>query len=246
MKLPPFITNALLGRTIAEIDEPGVTLKIVEKNGRRTLLYNNIVFSAIIKDSLYTHGYWDYFMPLPLLFENPSVMVIGLGGGTVPYQLETLYHNIRIDVIDIDPNMVSISKMFLPRDLKAKVIIGDGAEYIQKVENSYDLIILDTYSNSKIPGAFLADAFIKNAHKALKQNGILAINYALSSDNLPYFVDYTKRLESHFKVGIVSAYNLGNRIIVCMKGIEKEGLDKAVKGFGSSKIADDYIDMKML
>ncbi|MGC8647783.1 MAG: spermidine synthase [Candidatus Micrarchaeia archaeon] len=246
MRFMSSIEALIRGKLVASISEQNAYIEVRERNGERTLFYNGITFSRIRKDSLFTNGYWDYFMPLPLAFENAKVLLIGLGGGTVPYQLETLYHDISIDVIEIDPNMVSMSKVMLPRSLRANIIIGDGAQYIKNVSNEYDIIILDTYLNAKIPGAFLEEGFVQDAWKALRARGILAINYALTIDNIPYFETYIRKLGGYFDVGVVSAYNLGNRIIVCEKGMKREELGKVLERFGNKKIANDYISMKTL
>ncbi|MCL4373367.1 MAG: hypothetical protein M1360_00575 [Candidatus Marsarchaeota archaeon] len=246
MKLVDSIEALIKGKLIASIREPRAYIEVRERKGERTLLYNGITFSRVRKDSLFTYGYWDYFMPLPSVFNKANVLIIGLGGGTVPYQLETLYSDISIDAVEINPNMASMAKVFLPRSLRSRIIIANGVDFVKMASGAYDLIILDTYINARIPSEFMGSAFIQDAYKALKQKGILAINYALSSDNTPYFDDYKGRLKCCFKVGIVGAYNLGNRIMVCMKGIDKEELDRAVQGFGSKKIANDYISMKTL
>ena len=42
---------------------------------------------------------WDYFTPLPLLYDKPNILMIGLGGGTIVYQINKLYsRKISMDV----------------------------------------------------------------------------------------------------------------------------------------------------
>ncbi|MGC8651671.1 MAG: spermidine synthase [Candidatus Micrarchaeia archaeon] len=245
MKLIEGIDALLKGRLIASIREPSAYIEVRERNGERKLLYNGITFSRIRDGTLFTLGYWDYFMPLPRVFSSANVLVIGLGGGTVPYQLETLYHDISIDVVEIDPNIVSISKVLLPRSLKARIIIGDGAEFVQRASNAYDLIILDAYVNAMMPSAFLSEQFVQSAYKALRQKGILAVNH-IRGPGTAYSEGYLGRLKGYFNVGVVSVYNLGNQLLICMKGLEKGEIYKAASDFGNKKIAEDYTSMEQL
>lgn len=241
-----YIDELINGRLILRTQSDSAIIEIRQRGSERILLYNGITFSRIYTNTLFTKGYWDYLMPLPRLFSAPSVLVLGLGGGTIPYQLESLYRDIKIDAVEIDPNMVHLVDEFLPKKLNASIKIEDGSKYIKNVHNAYDLIIMDTYVNAKIPDVFLNEEFIGDAYAALKNKGILAVNFALTSDNSAGFWNYVHALERFFKVGTLTAYNLGNKIIVCMKGIDKEELDRAVSGFESKQISRDYLEMEII
>src|ERR1044072_8605383 len=52
-------------------------------------------------------------MMLGALFVNPapqSVLIVGLGGGTLPRALRKVLPNVRIDVVEIDPAVVRVAK----------------------------------------------------------------------------------------------------------------------------------------
>lgn len=254
LKLINSIRKLFSIETIAEVKEPNYTLRIYQKPRERVLTYITpsaaTIFSKLKNNSIYTHSYWDYFMPLPALYKSPKVLVIGLGGGTIPYQLEKLYSNISIDAVEIDPNMIALSRQFLPERLRANLINADGIEYIKSTPNTYSLIILDAFhKHLEIPKAFFSDEFIDNANRALSEIGILAINYAFTIGNSIEFNSQLSKLKKYFSVSILRPSNLsGNYIIICSKHFTKEQLIRiAAERFGSREalhISKGYVRMR--
>jgi len=242
-------------RVVAEIKEPNCTLRIYQKRKERVLTYITpsaaTIFSKLKNGSIYTHSYWDYFMPLPALYAAPKLLLIGLGGGTIPYQLEKLYSNISIDAVEIDPNMIALSKQFLPEQLHANLINADGFEYAKKTPNVYDLIILDAFhKHLEIPKNFFSDEFIENANSVLSETGILAINYAFTLGNSLELNLHISKLKKHFSIYIVRPSNLsGNYIIICSKRFTKEELirvaDERFKSKEALHILKGYKRMQM-
>jgi len=240
---------------VAEIKEPNCTLRIYQKRKERVLTYitpsATTIFSKLENNTIYTHSYWDFFMPLPAMYTAPRVLVIGLGGGTIPYQLEKLYSNISIDAVEIDPNMIALSKQFLPEQLHANLINADGLEYVKNTPNTYDLIILDAFhKHLEIPKDFFSDEFIENASRALSETGMLAINYTFTMGNSIGLNLHISKLKKHFSIYIVRPSNLsGNYIIICSKRFTKEAFVRIVDERFSSKealhISKGYKQMRM-
>src|SRR5271157_3496842 len=85
------------------------TIRIVDTPEKRLLNLNGAVFSKISKKSVYTGGFWDYFIPLAFAFDRPRVLVLGLGGGTMPYQIGTLTKGkASIDSVEISRKMAGL------------------------------------------------------------------------------------------------------------------------------------------
>ena len=185
------------------------------------MLYNSTVFSRIVEGRLLTGSYWDYFLPLPSLFESPKILIIGLGGGTIPYQIESLYSNARIDVIEIDEAIASMYKIFIGKSLKSNIILGDGIEYMESHSNTYDIVILDAYVDDNMPEEFFSDKMISSASSSLKEKGVLAINYTLTSLGIANSKKLTKSLARMFEVYTLSMPPIsGNRVVICSKGVD--------------------------
>jgi len=190
----------------------GAEIKVEEQGSKRVLKYNGITYSLSDSNSIYTHMYWDFFIPLPLLFEKPRILLIGLGGGTIAYQLTTLYNgNIILEISEINRVMVERAKEFTGIDIsRFTLYLEDGAEVVKRKKNAYEIIILDAYINDRIPKQFLQEDFISNAYTALSDKGILAINYANKLSLFFEYIGYKQRLRKYFDLYILKK-GIGSR-----------------------------------
>jgi spermidine synthase len=196
----------------------GYLVKIIDNGETKTLKYNGITYSLLNKNGIYTDSYHDCFLPLPLFYDTANVLIIGLGGGTIPFNLKKTYgEKINIDVVEFDGNMVEIAKKFLDVDhFDFNIIVEDGFSYINKSTKLYDIIILDAFVNDNIPGQFLSEDFIKLAHDRLSEKGILAVNY------IPRWFfqhTYVRRIKNYFKVYKINHH--GNLIFIGSKYFDR-------------------------
>lgn len=219
-------------KTIKDGDD---TLSVVDTGDEITLKLNNVVYSRLNKKSIYTNSYWDYFSPLPALYKKSKVLMIGLGGGTVAYQLSKIFKTkVSIDIIEINKAMVELSTDFLPQKIKnCRIMVEDGSKYVKRVQNAYDVLILDAYEGDHIPEVFFTEEFINDASKTLKKDGVMAINYALNLSALVYLEHYLKNLRKVFKVYTINnPFTSGNMIILCSKEMNRDQiLEKIGKNF---------------
>ena len=229
------ILDKLFGKNkqeeLAYVYEGKDRLSIIKTETNKELRFNNIVYSKLSDDSIYTGSYWDYFTPLPALYKEPKILMIGLGGGTIVIQFLKLFadKNIHIDAVEISEKMIELARKFgLREDKKVAVINADGAEYIRNNKNVYDIIILDAYTADMIPAPFIQDRFIKDSNAALTEDGILAINYTLGFRALMYLEPYLARLRRYFKVYKINPPMSGNMIILCSKKLDKEEIKTKV------------------
>lgn len=116
-----------------------------------------------------------------LLYPHPeSVLVVGGGdGGTVR---ELLKHDgmRRIDVVEIDAEVVAACKRFFPSlassfdDPRVHVYNEDGTEFVQRAQSSkYSVVIVDSSDPiGPAEGLFTRD-FYQSCHRILDDNGIV-------------------------------------------------------------------------
>ena len=234
------------------IDESGNTIEVLSLGNELVLKFNGITYSKLNKGSVFTHQYWDYFLPLAYIFENPRVMIIGFGGGTIAYQLESLLGE-KISITAFEPNskMIEASRHFLPKETKARIIREDAYTYISKLgPGSFDLIFLDAYQGSTIPPQFLSDAFATKAKRILSEEGILAINYAPSFMGWLTYMSYVTMLKQHFLVyRIATAITEGNIIILASKVLDNSKIAWLVnknmpKNEDTEELIRHYSEMK--
>jgi spermidine synthase len=160
-------------------------------------------------------------MMMGALFVNPApqcVLIVGLGGGTIPRALRQVLPNVRIDVVEIDPAVVRVASRYFDfsADDKTRVIEADGRVYVKRAlrtEQRYDLIMLDAFDHEYIPEHLLTREFLQEVKSLLAPQGVLAANTFSSS-----------RLYGHESVTYEAAFgkffNLkqDNRVIVTRLG----------------------------
>ncbi len=228
LMLPKFIYKLMGFKHAEEFRKGNETILVLENEGVKKVMVNGATYS-LIKSDIYTNSYWDYFIPLAGLYEKPRILMIGLGAGTVVYQINNVFPAANIDVVEIDSGMAEIAKRLNPK-MRANVIIGDGAAYVEKVKRAYDLLILDAYKGIEIPGVFMQDKFIIDARSALKETGIMAINYARSVSRFAELQEYVAKLKTEFDVYIVRAKpTTENVILICANGTSDKELLEGVK-----------------
>jgi spermidine synthase len=131
----------------------------------------------------YTH------MMLGALYLQPqpsNILIIGLGGGTLPHALATLLPSAQIDVVEIDPAVVRVAQQYFNFNPSGsmQVIVEDGRVYVQRAlraGKTYDLVMLDAYDHQYIPEHMLTREFLSEVRKLLTPGGALAANTFSSS-----------------------------------------------------------------
>ena len=142
---------------------------------------------------------------------NPTaknVLVIGAGDGGVARELSK-YKNLKnIDIVEIDEEVVRVCKEFLPLtacgfdDERVHIHFADGLKFIRRIENKYDIIIVDSTDPSGPGEVLFTKEFYGNCYKALTENGIM-INQHESpfyNDDAKVMKDAHKRIYSVFPV----------------------------------------------
>ena len=130
------------------------------------------------KDEFIYHEMMTH-VPMAVHPDPRKILVIGGGDGGVIREL-TRYEKIeRIDMVEIDPLVVEVSKKYLPQtacrleDPRVQIYYEDGLRFIRSVHEEYDLIIVDC-SDPGGPGEGLfTKEFYGSCYKALKDDGIM-------------------------------------------------------------------------
>jgi spermidine synthase len=150
-----------------------------------------------------------------LLDPDPqSILIIGLGGGTLPRTLGRLLPDADIDVVEIDPAVVSVASQYFNYQPGAHqhVYEEDGRAYVRRMlrtDKRYQLIMLDAYDNQYIPEHLLTQEFLAQVRSLLAPNGIVAAN-TFSSSRLYQNESVTYRAV----FGVFYNLKSGNRVIL--------------------------------
>jgi predicted membrane-bound spermidine synthase len=108
-----------------------------------------------------------------------DVLLAGMGGGSLVYELSNFGHN--VDIVDIDPRLEGIvQKHGLVPTKKANFIESDIRRYVNNSDKKYDVIILDLSKGEIVPtNVYTLESFI-NCKGMLKEDGLLMIHFLSS------------------------------------------------------------------
>lgn len=123
------------------------------------------------------------------LFVGPApkrILVIGLGGGTLPMALAEVLPDAQIDVVEIDPAVARVAKRYFgfKDGPKMKVYEVDGRVYVKRAireGKKYDAILLDAFDHEYIPEHLLTQEYLAEVKSLLSPEGNLVANTFSSS-----------------------------------------------------------------
>ncbi len=136
-------------------------------------------------------------VPMAVRPDTETVLVIGAGDGGVARELSRYPTIKHIDIVEIDERVVSVCKQYLPNtacgfdDARVHLHFEDGLKFIRRVENQYDLIIVDS-TDPFGPGEVLfTKEFYGNCYKALTENGIM-----INQHESPFYAQDAKAMKN--------------------------------------------------
>lgn len=155
-------------------DESGLRVLRFEKNGAR---------QSIAKPGDPAYLGFAYtkvsFVGLALAAEEPRrIMIVGLGGGTMPMFLRHYYPNATIDVVDIDPDVVHVAKEYFGfrEDAKLRAHVDDGRKFVESAREPYDVIFLDAFGARTVPPHLTTVEFMRAVKRAVGPDGVVIGN----------------------------------------------------------------------
>jgi len=127
-------------------------------------------------------------MMLSLLMvpEPERILIIGLGGGTLPVALNELYPEAKIDAVEIDPAVKTVAETYFgfQENDNMKVILKDARVHTKRAlaaGQRYDLIMLDAFNGDYIPEHLLTREYLEETRELLTEGGVVAANtFAIS------------------------------------------------------------------
>lgn len=156
-----------------------------------------------------------------LLFDRDprEVLMIGLGGGSLA---KFIYHRLpraRTVAVEVNPRVVAIARQFFhlpPDDERLKVVVGDGAGYLERDETCADVIMVDGYDAQSQVEALSTPAFYRSCARVLGDSGILVVNLWGGDRN---FTTCVERISRAFNglVACLPAGKPGNIVVLAFK-----------------------------
>ena len=142
-------------------------------------------------------------------FKIQTVLILGLGGGTVAKLVGKYWPKSKVTGVEIDRVMVELGEKYLVIG-NVKVIIGDAYEFIKKNKEIYDLVIVDLYIGDKFPEKFEEEEFLRK----LTKNKLVVINRLYFGEKRKEAVVFGNKLEKIF-MNVEWFYPPANVMFLC-------------------------------
>src|SRR5918998_4849194 len=158
-------------------------LDVIDYGNIRTLYLDGNIHSQMYKDKPeeLVNTYTKYFH-LGFIF-NPNakdVLFVGGGGFSGPKNFLSMYSDVRIDVVEIDPDVIGAARNYfnLPANNGSRLTIynDDARNFLSKTEKGYDMIILDAFSKNYVPFHLMTLEYFQLLDKKLTSDGIIISN----------------------------------------------------------------------
>ena len=185
-------------------------LDIVEYGDNRSLYLDGMRHSSMdINDPLDLVIDYTEFFHLGMLF-NPKatdVLFVGGGGFTGPKNFLQLYPHTKIDVIEIDADVIDAAKTYfnLETTPRLQVFNDDARKHLFTFDKKYDLIVLDAYATNYVPYHLMTHEFFQILEKRLETNGVVVSNFvgSIEGNNSQLVRSVYKTMKETFPVAYV-------------------------------------------
>ena len=144
--------------------------------GRVLTLDGNVMLTErdeFIYDEMITH------VPMSVHPNVKTVLVIGAGDGGVVKELARYESIERIDLVEMDPQVIEACRTYLPEnasrldDDRVHITYDNALRFIRRCSNRYDLIIVDSNDPFGPSEGYFTKEFYGSCYNALKEDGIM-------------------------------------------------------------------------
>lgn len=218
---------------------------IEDADGLRTLLFEEGgARQSVVKIGDPDHLELPYARAVPIglsLVEKPAkVLIIGLGGGTIPMFLRTHWVEMEIDAVDIDPMVIAVASGFFDfrEDERLRAHAEDGRKFVEARKSEYDVIILDAYGRDSIPYHLGTLEFLEAVRRALKPGGVVIGNVWSRFSN-PLYDSMVHTYQKAFdELYTFTVRDCGNRIFVGLtrpERVDREAMARRARKLSTEK-----------
>lgn len=157
-------------------------VQVLEKaNGDRVLHLNEgwAVHSLLPAHGVLTGNYWDAFTALPPLTSGhpPRMLVLGNAGGTVATLYASLWPDVAVDGVEIDPLVTRAARDHLGMtNPRLRVFTADARFWLEGDRPDYDIVVIDAYAQPYIPFHLATREFFQLVARHVRPGGVVAVN----------------------------------------------------------------------
>ena len=248
-------------------DKKYITVNTIERYKSKKIVesfddnYLSMFYTQVVLSGIFFLNYDNYPQ------EQKKILVLGAGAGNINFFFDKIFmNNIEIDAVEIDPKVTELGRDYFgfnnykkesnkkEKDNKIKWYFQDAKLFIEekKVENYYDLIIINIHNTDAIkerspPKIFFDDKIIKKINKMLKSEGIYIMYLMCKNKNC--YNDSINLIKNNFnKILFLDNFDELNKITFCFKSnIDKnELMNNYLVNITSLSNKKDFIDIKII
>ena len=215
----------LHGSILVEDNAAGMRTLMFERNGAR---------QSVVKIGDPDHLELSYartvLTGLALSGKSQRMLVLGLGGGSLPMFLHKNFPQAIIDIAEIDPAVVAVAKKFFDvrEDERLRIHLGDARSFVQaSAPGRYDLILVDAYGAHSAPAHLTTREFALSLRRAIAAEGVVIGNLWRRPFNASYdsmVLTYLSVFEQIFVLDVTGDVNSIVLALPRKTAINREGL----------------------
>jgi spermidine synthase len=195
---------------------------VIEKNGILALQFDPLCLQSemnIEEPDQLVFSYTRIMMSFLLFNPAPqNIAMIGLGGGSLAKYCYRHLPQAKITVVEINPDVIALRNEFaIPADDdRFMVELGDGAVFVKKRYQSFDVLLVDGFDAAGLPNELSSQQFYDDCFAAVGKNGMMVANLWSSNGEFEIFVS---RIQTSFgeRVVVISADDSPNKIVLALK-----------------------------
>ena len=129
--------------------------------------------------------------------ELKTILMIGLGGGSLSTYLGRAMPDVAIETVEIDPGVIAAAKKYfgIRETSRVRYIASDGRVLLKRNAKTYDLILVDAYQGGYVPFHLLTKEFYELLKQRLNPAGAVVFNV---HDGTKLYVSTIKTLAAVF------------------------------------------------
>ena len=205
------------------------TLIVTDSPTRRCLRFDDVNSALnqscqqLTEPDLLVFDYTRAMTALLLLWQPPPqrVLLIGVGGGSIPRAVARARPQVELDAVDIDEAVMQVAQRYfgLTPQPQLRLHVADGREFVAAARSRgehYDAVLLDAFDAHGIPSALFSEEFLRDIHTVLTPDGVFLANTLASS------VSYAQETRTATAVfgriySVQLAASGGNRLIIAAR-----------------------------
>jgi len=155
---------------------------VIEDDGARCLYFTRAFIQTEMRLAdpyalafAYTRAMMAFLLFLP---DPRSILMLGLGGGSLAKFCHRRLPGARITAVEIDPHVVAFRDQFLlpADDGRFRVVLGDAVAHVAQGEERHDVVMVDAFDPQGVAPTLCNRAFYADVRQSLDRRGVLVAN----------------------------------------------------------------------